>query len=230
MLVDKQEVLRYLGHKGQEFSADLMNLVDDGMGQIQQVAKPLSVYKIYDIAVVDAGVHILGNNLILPGRDIVQHLQGSSKCAIMAATLGVGVDQQIRLLEIGQMTKALILDACATAAIEAVCDEVQEEIREMAQQAELRITFRYSPGYGDLPITLQKELLNLLGAYGAIGLTCTETHILTPRKSVTAIIGLQSPSLANQSDQDRIAPNTGCSKCLKYDSCMYRREGISCVN
>lgn len=230
MRVDKAEVLRYLGHKGQEFSADLMQIVEDSIGQIHQVAKPKSVYRIFDIDVQEAAVRVLGTSLLLPGQDIVNHLRGSSKCALMAATLGVGVDQQIRVLEVGQMTKAVILDACATAAIEAVCDEVQAEIQQLARQEHLGITFRYSPGYGDSPITLQRDLLNVLGTYGTIGLTCTETHILTPRKSVTAIIGLETPNLANNPSKESTAPNRGCDKCSKFASCMYRREGMSCVD
>jgi cobalamin-dependent methionine synthase I len=109
----------------------------------------------------------------------------------MAVTLGNLVDAKIRYYEKFNLTKALILDACATVIIESACDEIQEEIKKEALKTNKGITYRYSPGYGDFPIDIQKKILDILEAQKKIGLSVTEDSILIPRKSVTAVIGFQ---------------------------------------
>ena len=82
------------------------------------------------------------------------------------------------------------------------------------------LTDRFSPGYGDLPISLQDSFLRLVDAQKQIGLTVTTTHILTPRKSVTAIIGL-----ANQPQNKRFR---GCAYCSMFETCAFRKAGKTC--
>ena len=87
------------------------------------------------------------------------------------------------------MPKALLTDAMAGAAIEQICNDFQEELQ--GRFPNMQQTMRYSPGYGDLPLSLQKDLLATLEAGKRIGLSVTESNMLTPLKSVTAIIGLR---------------------------------------
>lgn len=86
--------------------------------------------------------------------------------------------------------KALIIDACATTAVEELCDIVEEKIREETEEKRMKITFRYSSGYGDFPIDIQNDFLRVLDAQKKIGLMLSEINLLFPRKSVTAIIGI----------------------------------------
>ena len=82
------------------------------------------------------------------------------------------------------------------------------------------MTDRYSPGYGDLPLTLQPQLLSLLDAARQIGLTLTDTCLMTPRKSVTALFGLSGRPPARHA--------SGCQSCSLKETCSYRKAGISC--
>ena len=119
------------------------------------------------------------------------------------------------------MTKSVILDSCATEFIEKVCDKAEGEIIELAKSKNYKTNFRYGPGYGDLPIDIQGEIIRILNANKAIGLTTTDTSILIPRKSVTAIIGFL--------DKDaEVSKERNCATCNLRKTCNFRREGGSC--
>jgi hypothetical protein len=81
-------------------------------------------------------------------------------------------------------------------------------------------TWRFSPGYGDLPLDIQTEFLQILDAPKRIGLNTTANNILTPRKSVTAVIGLSQGEIS----QGR----RGCAICRMKDKCQYRKRGEHC--
>ena len=74
--------------------------------------------------------------------------------------------------------------------IEAYCDACQKELSTEAAKEGLYLRSRFSPGYGDFSLDYQKELLILLDAPKRIGLTVTDSMMLTPTKSVTAVMGL----------------------------------------
>lgn len=112
------------------------------------------------------------------------------------------------------------MDACATTAIENLCDEIQIEIMNSALKDNLHITNRYSPGYGDFSIENQGDILNVLEAYKKIGLSVTESSIMLPRKSVTALIGLSD--ISNSLSKDK------CNNC-KNVNCTFRKDGRYCV-
>ena len=92
------------------------------------------------------------------------------------------------------MSKAVILQACAATVIEAYCDEQQDFMKEEADKQGLYLRPRFSPGYGDFPLTYQKDLLGVLNCQKRIGLTVMDSLILAPSKSVTAVIGLTEES------------------------------------
>ncbi|OFI06054.1 vitamin B12 dependent methionine synthase, activation domain [Clostridium acetireducens DSM 10703] len=222
MHVDKKEVLRYLGYRNQYIDSNLNNLIDESIEEIKAYIKPRYTFKMFDVEKYFNGIKLLESNLVLKGKDIKNHLKNSSKCAVFAATLGSVVDSKIRYYERINLTKALVLDACATAYIESFCDFAEKEIEKEANKLNLNITYRYSPGYGDLTIDIQGNILNMLDAYRKIGLTATEDFILIPRKSVTAFIGFQSKSIKRQ--------HPSCRNCNKYSSCIYRKGGSYCGN
>lgn len=218
--IDRQEVLRYLGYKGQEIDHNMNEMIDGCREEIQSVISPRAVYEYKNISRTDKGIEIAGTNLILSGKDIADHLKNSKECALMAVTLGNEIEKKTRLYEKTNLTKALIIDACATTAVEEVCDIIEEKIRKEAELRGMNITFRYSPGYGDLPLDIQNNFLRVLDAQKKIGLTVSENNILFPRKSVTAIIGIVSNNI-------KINKKT-CESCSNYNNCTFRRKGENC--
>ncbi|MPN06468.1 hypothetical protein SDC9_153724 [bioreactor metagenome] len=217
MHINRKEVLRYLGHKNQYMDEKLEKLLTECIAEMTEALRKSFVYNVYNIERDGDKMALDDTNLIFRSRDLTMHLRNSDKCALMAATLGLEADRRIAYYSKTDLTMGIVMDACASAAIEALCDEVQEEIRIEALKEGYCCTSRYSPGYGDLPITLQKRIIELLKAYPRIGLTVNESSIMLPRKSVTAFIGWQR--------QESISKGNKCSKC-KDKNCIYRKATI----
>ena len=134
------------------------------------------------------------------------------------AELTARVDALIRRWESGDMLRALALDCSAAAAVEQMCDQIELELQ--GHFPGCSFPFRYSPGYGDLPLELQNPLLDLLDAPRRVGLCASASHILTPRKSVTAILGAADGP---------IQPTVrSCLGCPARESCQYRKSGGHC--
>ena len=218
--INKEEVLRYLGYKGQEIDEKMDHMINTSREEVKNIITPRVLYEYKSISNSEKGIEVSGTNLILPGNDIKKHLSASNECVLMAVTLGNEIEKKTRLYEKINLTKALIIDACATTAVEEVCDIVEEKIRKESEEKGMKITFRYSPGYGDLPLDIQNNFLRVLDAQKKIGLMVSENNLLFPRKSVTSIIGIVS--------LDAKINKKSCENCSNYKNCSFRREGETC--
>ncbi|MBU5438907.1 methionine synthase [Tissierella sp. MSJ-40] len=222
LYINKKEVLRYLGYKNQILDQTTKILIEECIDEIRHLVSKRYIYRILDISRKESKIILSQYILELEGKDINRHLEGAESCVLMAVTLGNYVDTRIRYYEKFDMTKALILDACATTAVEQVCDEACEEIESKVNQQGKKLTPRYSPGYGDLPIEIQQKFISILEADKTIGLTTSSHNILIPRKSVTAIMGIV--------DENQKIEKRTCLNCNKFSDCIARKEGVSCGN
>lgn len=219
-IVDRREILRYLGYKGQEINHNINNIIDECIVEIKNLAKFKYTFRRFHIENHHEKVHIKNCDLKFEGRDIYNHLIHSKSCILIAATLGVYVDRAILLYEKINIVKSIILDATATAYVEKSLDNVQEQLKLQLEKEGFNLTFRYSPGYGDFKVDIQKDLLKVLSAETTIGLTATEHNILIPRKSVTAVFGVIPKN---------INVNTpSCNNCNKFHDCVFRKVGEGC--
>ena len=116
------------------------------------------------------------------------------------------------------MMKALIYNGCANVMIEEVCDHIESEIMKELEPNEF-LTMRYSPGYGDVALKVQAEILNVLEAAKRAGITTTKAGMLIPLKSITAFIGVSNVKEERQKN---------CDKCLIQERCVYRKRGERC--
>ena len=199
--INKKEAALYLGYGKNEPDQVILNLMDECEGPLMEACHPSFCYGIFAIELCSEERVVLSEcDLELTGKDIVKLLTGCGKAVLFAATLGAGVDTLMRRLQVGSMPKAILTDAMAGAAIEQICNDFQEELA--VQFPDLKQTMRYSPGYGDLPLSIQRKLLETLSAGKRIGLSVTEGNMLTPLKSVTAVIGLRD--IKNEEERSRI--------------------------
>lgn len=209
-----------MAYKGQEIDEDLNKKIDKCIERIMRNAKPRYTVGEYSIENIDEGILVSKSTFILRGEDIKKHLKGCSKIILLAATLGNDIDKIIKLNERLSLEDGIILDACATTLIESFCDSIEKEISEKKSKEGRSITFRYSPGYGDLPIECQRDFISVVEGSRKIGLYSTSNNILIPRKSVTAIIGVY--------DEIKEHKKRSCENCSNYENCLYRRKGVSC--
>ncbi|MGI5824950.1 MAG: vitamin B12 dependent-methionine synthase activation domain-containing protein [Bacillota bacterium] len=120
----------------------------------------------------------------IDSQNLKKNLAGCEQAYIFAATLGHGVDRLLRSAGLISPLKQFITDAVASAAIEALCDKAQEDLPKPTKP-------RFSAGYGDFSLNCQKQLLDFIQANKRIGITLTESCLMTPTKSVTAIMGIK---------------------------------------
>ena len=123
-------------------------------------------------------------------KKLARHLDGCHAAYLACGTLGTGFDALLRRVSVKSSADTLVLQAVGTAAIEEWMDGIEEAIRSELAPGE-RLIRRYSPGYGDLPLEAQRELLGLLDSSRAIGVALTDTLLMAPSKSVSAIIGVK---------------------------------------
>jgi hypothetical protein len=214
---NRNEVLQYLNWRGSEIPPEVDGLIDSAMGELMQVMRPKYIWRQFSIqrgeelTLPEAG-------LVLPGEDVKQLLADCDTCILLAATLGAESERLITAAKARDLSRAIVLDCCGSSAIEAVCDRAEEEIRASFPRG--YFTDRFSPGYGDLPLDLQPRLTQVLDTPRRIGLTLTDTMILVPRKSVTAIIGV--------ADRPQTKRFRGCAYCNLFEHCTYRKAGKVC--
>lgn len=206
--LNRREAVRYLGGAGIRLNYRMDNLMDECEREILAKANPKFLYIEKALPCPE----------IVVGNDVTAHLDGCEKAVVMCATLGAEVDKLIRISQIADMAKAVVLDSFASVAIEQVCQRLDELL---AQKYDgMNMTFRFSPGYGDYPIEMQREFLKILDAPRRIGLTANDSFLLTPSKSVTAVLGLSEKPIERK--------KRGCAICNMRDSCKFRRNGEHC--
>lgn len=189
--VSRNEIYRYLGYGKNAPDAAVCALVDEVLSELFGVIKPKSCYRIYDCRT--DGEYVFVGDWKIKSANLAGNLAQCGTAALLAATLGLEADKLLQRYEVLNMAKASVVQACAAACIEAYCNLIQEDIRFDAQKqcgAPLFIRPRFSPGYGDLPLEIQREFFSVLDCTKRIGLTLTQNLLMYPTKSVTAFIGL----------------------------------------
>ena len=201
------EALRYLGVK-QSPPPDLLQQVEGACARLLPHCRPRYVWRLADKA------DLPGLGLDLPGEDIHTLLQDCRQVVLFAITLGEEAEILIRRAGLRSPTDALVLDACASAACEAACDKLQALLEGQLCVDGLHPTDRFSPGYGDLPLEMQRDIFAALDCSRHIGVSLNESLLMSPSKSVSAIIGL------NGENSERCVHN--CALCT-LTNCLYRR-------
>lgn len=198
------EALRYLGvHEADDALHVQMTAITQ---ELQSRITPRYTWVLADAA-----------TLALPGRSAEKMLADCRQCAVLVCTLGAEFDRWMKQLSARDMSRAVMLDALGSAYVEAGCDAAEDAIR--ARFPGMYLTDRFSPGYGDLPLDVQPRLLALAGA-SRIGVTLTDSMLMAPQKSVTAIVGI--------ADRPQMARIRGCAYCAMNQTCNLRKAGTPC--
>ena len=161
-----------------------------------------------------------GTRFFPQGKDVREMLSACHETVLLAATLGADSERMLLRAQTKSAADALILDAVLSAAIEEVCDRMEETLREKLAAQALYLTDRFSPGYGDMPLAQSGQICEVLNAGRSIGLTVSQSGILMPRKSVTAVLGISRTQVLRRPK--------GCEGCSERQTCAFaRREDIT---
>ena len=212
--IDREETKRYAGlRKGQDFPE---KLVDEACNIVMMSKEPQTVWTVYPYDCCHACVQA-PDEYFIPGNSLRKHLSSATQVIFLSATVGEMVEEAASdAFAKGEYALGMLIDAAATAAVEQTADELEKLLANKFAQLGFKMTFRFSPGYGDWDLSEQGKVAKLANAE-AIGVTLTDSLMLMPRKSITAVIGL-CPDIEEEK------PSKGCNKCTKLD-CSMRRDG-----
>lgn len=205
--VDRQEILRYAGARSD--SPELTNLLENCLLEAQSILNGHVCWSAFPIT-QQADTWDLGFARIR-SASLDRNLAGCCQAVVFAATIGLGIDRLIARYSRISPARALLFQAIGAERIEALCDTFCETVR---ADTGMFTAPRFSPGYGDLPLTLQSDIFRILDCPRKIGLTLNDSFLMSPSKSVTAILGLRSCPDST--------PHTGCNCCSQTD-CLFRR-------
>ena len=199
------------------------------MVHLSETVMALGICVALPVSVVLLVTRLLMNNtnkrteLLLAALDKNPNLDVEEFLCKMAPRRKTIKDKLLRRLELSDIALATAADAMASVLLEQVCDALEAEQRAyFLQQRGLYLTGRYAPGYGDCPLALNDELCLAIDTVRGCGLAVTEQHLLSPRKSTTAILGA--------ADHPVTGYRAGCATCHLQKKCAYRKRGITCAD
>ena len=149
-------------------------------------------------------------------KSLKKNLCGCHEVYIFAATIGIDGDRIISRYSTLSPSKAVIAQGAGAALIESLCDCFCETIAKAEEKNSCFMRPRFSPGYGDFDIKHQKDIINILDASKYVGINLTDSLLMLPTKSVTAVMGI--------SKNDNKCIVSGCENCNKIN-CEFRRNG-----
>ena len=205
--IDKKEVFRYAGGKG-ELGDTVNSLMDECIQEASSAitgkacAILLSKQRLFDL--------LQGEEESL---SLKKNLNGCEEVVIFAATIGSGIDTLIRRYGKISVAKSLFFQAIWAERIECVCNCLGSDLAQSHALHGKVVRPRFSPGYGDFSLSAQKILFRILNPEKHLGISLTDSLMILPSKSVTALMGIGNASIASKN----------CTDCNQTD-CQFKRN------
>lgn len=218
--LNEEEILRYLGYQNTGVTDRISKLLRRCEEETLQIVLPKYIYKEFSVTHTAEGLAVGETGLLLTGHDIREHLKNCESVYLMGVTAGIGLDRCIRRYMVTEPDVGLVMDSCGIAVVEQIADLAEKEIEDQVHARGMELTWRYSPGYGDLPIECQKKLVQVLDLPRKIGVSLNESCLMMPSKSVTAILGV--------TDTKRDHRENKCDYCNNRGRCAFRKGGSRC--
>ena len=214
--VDMDETYRYMGFarsvvlgKDGGIPQDIQELVSSCVQQMHSTLKAQSVYTCLPLE-IDFPTETTGETTDSAGEQkseglplikigsiqfeskyLARNLAGCSKVILIASTIGPVADNLIRRFTKLDAAKAAIMQAAGAMFIESYLDSFNAQLEKEAEEQGFKLHSRFSPGYGDVSLEIQRYFFSILPCTQRIGLTLTNSLVMAPEKSVTAFIGME---------------------------------------
>lgn len=190
-----RDAARFLGVKGPPDAATLERLAA-AAAEVRAAAAPRFAARLLPFR-AEGDRLFFGDVLALESRHLARNLRGCDRAFLFVATLGAGVDRLVRGREAaGAMADAALLQAAAGELADAYCEDVVAELARDPAVAGCALRHRFSPGYGDVPLSIQPALLAAVDAQRRLGVTLTGSFLMAPTKSVSAFVGVDRANSA----------------------------------
>ena len=183
---DIREILRYAGVR--EMTPDLVVLANDCLAEAREQLSYRVCYAELALTRDDDDTLDFGFARVR-SRSLAERLRDCDRAIVFAATVGLSLDRLIARYGASAPSRALMLDALGVERVEALCDAF---CRDIVKETGKEATARFSPGYGDLPLAFQQDIFAVLDVPRRIGVSLNASLLMSPSKSVTAIVGIKS--------------------------------------
>lgn len=207
---DRREIMRYARIRGADDSFD--KLIDECIAEAEPLLSYRVCYTILDVNRIGEILHF--GTVSTVSKAIKKAVNNADRILLFAATVGAPFDRLIQRYSKFSPSKTLILQAIGAERVEGLCDAFCAKTSNDLTASKKRLTRRVSPGYGDIPLDMQRDIFVLLDCPRKIGLTLDESLLMSPSKSVTALCGITTGG--------DICEQEKCSDCDKTD-CDYRQ-------
>ena len=184
--IDKGEILRYMGCR--ESTPQIDALFERSLSLCADKLSYKVCFAEYDVS-IDGTSCDLGFTAT-KSADLAKCLYGCDRILLFAATVSLELDRLILRYGRSEPSVSVCLQAIGAERIEALCNAFCREMRSKYAALGKSLRPRFSAGYGDLSLEVQRDIFNALGCERRIGLTLNDSLIMSPSKSVTAIIGI----------------------------------------
>jgi hypothetical protein len=181
--ISEKEILRYSGCKAND--SEISNLMKSCIAEVMPNLSYKACYCCLPLRIEDETCDF--GAFSVKSKSLALNLKGCNKVLLFSATIGVGIDRLISKYSRISPAKALMMQAIGAERIEALCDTFCEDI---AKEMNVVLKPRFSPGYGDTPLNLQKDIFKILNCSKHIGLSLNNSMLMSPSKSVTAFAGI----------------------------------------
>lgn len=191
--VPVREVLRRLGYppETREIPNEVGRIFEQEIQSAPSLLEPKGVYRLLHVeSREDKILTFQGTSFVIRSRQVIQMLRESDPVVLFMVTIGPNLEKEVEnLFDREETARGVILDAIGSETADAVANKLHREVlKKFAENKGLTITPRFSPGYGDWPVTVQSEVLNICDG-GSIGISVNESSLMIPRKSVSAVLG-----------------------------------------
>lgn len=211
--IRRSEILRYMQYPIGNDISDVEELINSCISEFTAAAEYKACYCKFNIKQATDDCIDFGF-MKVKSSALTANLKGCHEVYAFAATTGIKAERLLNKYNRISPGRAFIFDAIGSASIEAFCDYLNDYLREKSEKSGHFLRPRFSPGYGDFPIEHQPDLIRVLDANRKLNLTLTDSLLMVPTKSVTAIIGI--------SDTPNTCRAISCDGCIKND-CRYRK-------
>lgn len=183
---NEREILRYAGCMGANDGSDMVKLMNDCISEVASTAVCTFniCYRFVPVVAAKENGDIDFEIIKVGSTDLYKCIKGCKQTVFMAGTIGHGLDRLIRRYNHSNQARAIFMQAIGAERVETMLDY-------FCLNFEKELTPRYSPGYGDLSLSIQPDFLKMLDASRKIGITINDSLLMTPSKSVTAIAGIK---------------------------------------
>ncbi|MEA3470056.1 MAG: vitamin B12 dependent-methionine synthase activation domain-containing protein [Thermodesulfobacteriota bacterium] len=190
--------------------------------RLQELINPRVTWKEFSIAQIEKTGVTLDSGTSFKSRKMSRAFQGATSVVGFIATIGQRIDREIEsLMNGGALAHGYVADSLGSGAVESLADRFHNDVAKEVGRQDHSVGLRFSPGYCDWPVTEQQKLFSLLDNK-AVGVKLSNTSLMTPRKSISALFGI----FETKDGLPKNSKHNPCRRCGKKDCIARRVEAV----